>query len=194
MKADKTVLTTGQVAKICNVAPRTVSKWFDQGHLRGYRIPGSKDRRIPLDQLLKFMRAHNIPLGGLDDGRLRIVLLDGDVAFGEALAKAFFQTNGFEVTMTACAFEAGAMLREVKPHALVIDVSLSDVEPREISRFIRSSPDLKGTTIIGIARNLDDGRGHALLQAGFDGFLSKPFEMRALVRMLAEAKSEVGIR
>ena len=36
------VFTTGQVAKICKVAPRTVSKWFDSGRLRGYRIPGSQ--------------------------------------------------------------------------------------------------------------------------------------------------------
>src|ERR687886_569888 len=34
----KKVFTTGQVAKICKVAPRTVSKWFDSGRLRGYRI------------------------------------------------------------------------------------------------------------------------------------------------------------
>ena len=43
------VFTTGQVAKICKVAPRTVSKWFDSGRLKGYRIPGSQDRRIPRD-------------------------------------------------------------------------------------------------------------------------------------------------
>ena len=36
------VFTTGQVAKICKVAPRTVSKWFDSGRLKGYRIPGSQ--------------------------------------------------------------------------------------------------------------------------------------------------------
>ena len=47
----KDVLTTGEVAKICNVAPRTVSKWFDSGALTGYRIPGSKDRRIPLNDV-----------------------------------------------------------------------------------------------------------------------------------------------
>ena len=35
---DKDVLTTGEVAKICNVASRTVSKWFDSGQLKGYRL------------------------------------------------------------------------------------------------------------------------------------------------------------
>ena len=54
----KKVFTTGQVAKICKVAPRTVSKWFDSGRLRGYRIPGSQDRRIPREQLIRFLKEH----------------------------------------------------------------------------------------------------------------------------------------
>ncbi|MFN9969658.1 MAG: helix-turn-helix domain-containing protein, partial [Phycisphaerae bacterium] len=65
MAIDKEVLTTGEVAKICNVAPRTVSKWFDSGSLKGYRIPGSRDRRIPTSELIRFMKAHNIPLEGI---------------------------------------------------------------------------------------------------------------------------------
>src|SRR5471030_3337809 len=58
--AMKKVFTTGQVAKICKVAPRTVSKWFDSGRLRGYRIPGSQDRRIPREQLIRFLKEHEI--------------------------------------------------------------------------------------------------------------------------------------
>ena len=55
------VLTTGQVSRICKVAPRTVCKWFDSGELRGYRIPGSRDRRIPVGELIRFMKAHRMP-------------------------------------------------------------------------------------------------------------------------------------
>ena len=78
MTMQKTVLTTGDVAKLCSVAPRTVSKWFDSGKLRGYRIPGSKDRRIPVEQLVRFMRSHNIPLNGLETGQTRLLILDPD--------------------------------------------------------------------------------------------------------------------
>ena len=59
---DKDVLTTGEVAKICNVAARTVSKWFDSGRLKGYRIPGSQDRRIPREYLIKFINEHGMPM------------------------------------------------------------------------------------------------------------------------------------
>ena len=63
----RTIYTTVEVAKICKVAPRTVSKWFDSGRLRGYRIPGSQDRRIPREYLIRFLAEHDLPLGGLDE-------------------------------------------------------------------------------------------------------------------------------
>lgn len=60
-KMVRKVFTTGQAAKICKVAPRTICKWFDSGRLRGYRIPGSQDRRIPRDQLIRFLRDNGMP-------------------------------------------------------------------------------------------------------------------------------------
>lgn len=56
------VFTIGQVAQICKVAPRTASKWFDSGRLKGYRIPGSQDRRVPQENLIKFMKENQIPI------------------------------------------------------------------------------------------------------------------------------------
>ncbi len=75
----KTIYTTGQVAKICKVAPRTVSKWFDSGRLRGYRIPGSQDRRIPREHLVKFLKTHGMPYVDLeeDDDSTKYVLMYG---------------------------------------------------------------------------------------------------------------------
>ncbi len=73
----KKVFTTGQVAKICKVAPRTVSKWFDSGRLKGYRIPGSQDRRIPREQLIRFLKEHGMPLGELEEEEWHKVLLIG---------------------------------------------------------------------------------------------------------------------
>src|SRR5436309_15660630 len=87
MPRQKDVLTTGEVAKICNVASRTVSKWFDSGQLRGYRIPGSKDRRIPVSSLVKFMKNHGIPMDGLMSGNTRVLLVDDEEEVVETLRK-----------------------------------------------------------------------------------------------------------
>jgi excisionase family DNA binding protein len=56
------VFTTGQVAKICQVAPRTVSKWCDNKLLICYRIPGGVDRRIPEQDLRDFLKEHGMPM------------------------------------------------------------------------------------------------------------------------------------
>lgn len=77
------VYTTGQVSKFCHVAPQTVSKWFDSGALKGYRIPGSADRRIPGDVLLKFMHSNRMPFtedleADLGVIKIRLLLLSRD--------------------------------------------------------------------------------------------------------------------
>ena len=80
----KKVFTTGQVAKICKVAPRTVSKWFDSGRLRGYRIPGSQDRRIPREHLIRFLKEHSMPLGELEEEGWHKILIIGLASEDEA--------------------------------------------------------------------------------------------------------------
>lgn len=55
------VFTTGQIAKICGVAPRTASMWIDKGLLKGWRIPGGQDRRVARADFLEFCARHSIP-------------------------------------------------------------------------------------------------------------------------------------
>lgn len=56
----KSILTNGDVARICGVAPRTASRWFDRGLLPGYRIPGGRDRRVRIADLEAFARQHGL--------------------------------------------------------------------------------------------------------------------------------------
>jgi len=182
--SSKRVLTTGEVAKLCCVAPRTVSKWFDSGKLRGYRIPGGKDRRIPLDQLISFMRAHGIPLNGLNDDKRRVVLLADDRSFADALETALRQRGGYEVLVADSAFEAGALVHAHQPRVLIVDVARADVQPRDIRRYLRATPTVSGLRVIGMGRGLNRHSGQALLQAGLDGFVSKPFNINALVDLI----------
>jgi excisionase family DNA binding protein len=63
----KNAFTSGQVARLCRVAPRTVSKWFDSGRLQGVRIRTSGQRRVPRATLIQFLQENNMPLGELQD-------------------------------------------------------------------------------------------------------------------------------
>jgi len=58
--------TTGEAAKICNVSQQTIIRCFDSGALKGFRVPGSRFRRIPRDILYRFMKDSDIPTDGFE--------------------------------------------------------------------------------------------------------------------------------
>jgi CheY-like chemotaxis protein len=186
---NKDVLTTGDVARICHVAPRTVSKWFDTGKLRGYRIPGSRDRRIPVGQLVRFMRAHGMPLDGLDGSALRILLVDDEPEALELLKDVFASNPKYEVDTAANGFEAGMAAERFRPHVILLDLLLTDVDGRQVCKNIKQNPNLAAVKVIAVSGQLTTRQGQKLLAEGFDGFLSKPFNLAAVFQAVEDASN-----
>ncbi|MSR42312.1 MAG: helix-turn-helix domain-containing protein [Phycisphaerales bacterium] len=189
---DKDVLTTGEVAKVCNVASRTVSKWFDSGQLRGYRIPGSKDRRIPVTNLLAFMKKHSIPMDGLMSGNPRVLVLDGDASASDMLRKVLSEQTRFEVRCAMSSFAAGCELERFRPHVLLVDLHLPEVESGVLMSFVRHSDDLQMTRVIGVSGKLTDGQMSSMNGKGFDCILRKPFTVRQVVDAIEHAHAFVA--
>jgi excisionase family DNA binding protein len=190
-KAAKDVLTTGEVAKICNVAPRTVSKWFDSGALRGYRIPGSKDRRIPLNQLIRFMKQHNMPLNGLMTGATRVLIVDDEQDIVEVLEKILEDEAKYEVEVAKGGFEAGIIAERFRPHVLLLDMHLADIDGKEVAKQVKSSSDLQLTKVIAMSGRMGDDEAKGLLSGGFDGFLKKPFHVRQVIEAIEDSMAVV---
>ena len=187
----KDVLTTGEVAKICNVAPRTVSKWFDSGALHGYRIPGSKDRRIPLNQLIRFMKQHGMPLNGLMTGSARVLIVDDEQDIVEVLEKILEDEAKYEVEVARSGFAAGITAEKFRPHVLLLDMHLKDVDAPEIAKQVKKSPDLQLTKVIAMSGKLTDAEVQGLMTTGFDGFLRKPFHVRQVIEAIEDSMAVV---
>ena len=187
MPFDKDVLTTGEVAKLCNVAPRTVSKWFDSGQLKGYRIPGSKDRRIPVSELYRFMKAHQIPMEGLDGGGTRLLLVDGDAEVVEVLQRVLGEQTNYEIRCATNAFQAGLECERFKPTVILTDVHVGEVDPRTLIGMIRASSHTQTARVIAMSGKLTDGQAQSLRAAGYDAFLKKPFQVRQVVDAIEHA-------
>lgn len=191
MPRQKDVLTTGEVAKICNVAPRTVSKWFDSGQLRGYRIPGSKDRRIPVTALVRFMKQHNIPMDSLRSGQTRVLLVDTDDQIVDVLRQMLTEQANYEVRTASSGFSAGVECEKFRPHVMLLDAHLGDVDPLVLCKLIKDNPDLQLTRVIAMSSKLTDGQAHQLQTKGFDGYLKKPFNIRQVIETIEDAVAVV---
>ena len=125
----KKVFTTGQVAKICKVAPRTVSKWFDSGRLRGYRIPGSQDRRIPREHLIRFLKEHGMPLGELEEeGWHKILIIGAEQLFIDRVQELLPEDDDYKYEVAHSGFEAGIQAESFHPDTIIIDLAMGRSE------------------------------------------------------------------
>ena len=187
MAKGKNVLTTGDVAKICNVAPRTVSKWFDTGQLKGYRIPGSKDRRIPVSELIRFMKANNMPAPTLPVGKIRVLIVNSNSGAASALADTLQTRADYEVQTAVSNFETGTIAQKFAPHVLLVNLLAEGIDATSICKSIRTNEELQTIKIIALANQLSDSESAALLQKGFDGSISKSDDTAEIVKKIEEA-------
>jgi len=187
MAKGKNVLTTGDVARICHVAPRTVSKWFDNGQLRGYRIPGSKDRRIPLNELIRFMKVHNMPTAELAVGKIRVLIADNNAQTASALADVLRSRADYDVQTARSNFETGAIVRTFTPHVLLVSFLADGIDAMGVCKGIRENEDLRTIKILAMVNDLGDSEAAALLGKGFDGHVPYTADPTEVIKRIEEA-------
>lgn len=177
----KTVFTTGEAAKICKVSQQTIIRCFDSGQLRGFRVPGSRFRRIPRDILYRFMKENGIPTDALESGRRKALIVDDDEELVELIRDALDADGRFEVRIANNGFDAGMMVKEYRPDIMLLDVMLPDINGKEVCMRVRSDPSLEEVRIICISGMVEDDKIQELKLAGADDFERKPFDIDTLM-------------
>lgn len=136
------IFTTGQVAKICGVSNRLVAKWFNSGRLMGYIIPGTRERRIPQEYLVKFLKKHGMPLGCLreDEDMFRVLLVTQDQPMVEGIKREL--PVDFELKIANSSFDAGTQAITLCPHCAVVDFCIGRGEAINICQKLRENTQL----------------------------------------------------
>ena len=188
----KTVYTTGEAAKICKVSQQTIIRCFDSGQLKGFRVPGSRFRRIPRDVLYKFMKENGIPTDALESGKRKALIVDDDRELTELMRDVLENDGRFEVRTVNNGFDAGMMVKEYRPDVIVLDVMLPDINGKEVCHRVRADSNLEEVRIICISGMIEDDKIQELKLAGADDFLGKPFDVDVLIeRMCSQLEMEV---
>jgi excisionase family DNA binding protein len=177
----KTVFTTGEAAKICKVSQQTIIRCFDSGQLKGFRVPGSRFRRIPRAELMAFMRDNGIPTDALESGKRKVLIVDDDQELVELISDVFERDGRFEIKTANNGFDAGMLVKEYRPDTIILDVMLPDINGKEVCQRVRSDKTTDDVKIICISGMVEDEKIKDLRAAGADDFMRKPFEVEALL-------------
>lgn len=184
--ADKRVFTTGEAASICKVSQQTIIRCFDSGRLTGFKVPGSKFRRIPREELIRFMKVNNIPIDILESGRKRVLVVDDDPQIVELFQDMLGRDGRFEIRSASTGYDAGLETEAFKPHLIILDYMLPDINGNIVCKRLRERPASKDTRVVFVSGVVNQDEISQLMAAGADDFIKKPFNVHKLLARIAE--------
>lgn len=176
----KDLFTTGEAAEICKVSQQTIIRCFDSGKLDGFRVPGSKFRRIPRQNLIKFMKENKIPLGNFDSGKKKILIVDDDAEIVELMVDLLSRDGRFEIKTAVSGYDAGVQTQQFRPDLILLDYMLPDVNGNIVCQTIRRNPDFENIKIIIVSGVIKEDEIDMLLKSGAEDFIKKPFDITSL--------------
>jgi len=182
----KSVFTTGEAADICGLSQQTIIRCFDNGQLGGFRVPGSKFRRIPRDKLFRFMKENKIPLDRLESDKIKVLIVDDDQDLVDLFVEFMGKDGRFELRTAGTGFDAGVEANRFRPDVIVLDYLLPDVNGMAVCKTVRQSEELDDTHILIISGVINRPEVDQLLEAGADDFIKKPFGVPEVVERIFE--------
>lgn len=180
----KELFTTGEAAEICRVSQQTIIRCFDSGRLEGFRVPGSRFRRIPRESLMKFMKGNSIPLDGLETGKKKILVVDDDTEIVDLLVEVLSRDGRFDVKTATSGYEAGIQTQRFRPDCILLDYMLPDVNGNVVCHTIRKNPEFENIRIIIVSGVIKQEEIDQLLKSGAQDFVKKPFDINDLINRI----------
>jgi excisionase family DNA binding protein len=176
----KDLYTTGEAADICRISQQTIIRCFDAGRLEGFRVPGSRFRRIPRQSLIKFMKENKIPLDSIESGKRKVLIVDDDAEIIELIVDVLTQDGRFETHTASSGYEAGMATQQFRPDLILLDYMLPDVNGNVVCQTIRKNPEFENIKIIIVSGVVKQDEIAQLLKSGAQDFIRKPFDVAEL--------------
>lgn len=182
-------LTTGEIAKICDVNLRTVIRWIERGDLKGFKLPGRGNNRVTQQDFVAFLQLHQMPVPAefLDEGHNHVLIVDDELPFAKSIQRVL-KGAGYMTSIANDGFSAGSQLSTIQPALMTLDLSMPGLDGYDVIRFVRHSERISSTRILVVSALSDQALIKAV-ECGADAYLQKPYmnsELLAAVEMLID--------
>ena len=121
---------------------------------------------------------------------MRILIVDDELDIRE-----FVQYNlvkeGYEVACATNGHEAIAKAAEFKPHLILMDMMMPEMDGREACRALRANPATAKTMILFLSAVCEEESLIGCYDAGADDYITKPVSMKVLCSRVAAIKKRI---
>jgi CheY-like chemotaxis protein len=116
----------------------------------------------------------------MEAGKVNVLLVE-DNHMNRILVKEVLSLRGYEITEVNTGIEAIKALADKRPDIILMDINLPGMDGITATRIIRSEEGNSGIPILALTASAMKGEEEEILSHGFDGYVSKPIEVKRLL-------------
>jgi two-component system OmpR family response regulator len=180
-----------EVARICGVVNQTAINWIKNGHLKAFQTPGGQ-YRVYAEDLTSFLTSRGMRVPAdlaageeVQPDRDLVLIVDDDPQINTLLMRFLLKKDpGRRILQAFDGFEAGRLIADRRPEAIVLDIGLPGLDGHGLCRRIKEDTALARPVIVAIS-GLDQDVS-VILDEGADAFFAKPLDLEQLDARLRE--------
>lgn len=185
--ARRSSLSTGDIARHCQVTPATVVNWIKAGKLKVYSTPGGQ-YRMDVKAFIEFLNENKFPipeeLAPASERRILVIDDDEDILKLATESLEEYLPNA-EIETSSDGYDGLLKIGAFKPHAVVLDLMMPRMDGAEVCRRLRGNVDTKNIFIIAVSGLAADNElVRKVKRIGVDDFFTKPLKYEEVAKSL----------
>lgn len=183
---EESLLTSHQVSELLGVDPSSINNWVRGGRLPSFKTPGGHNR-IQVRVLCEFLRANNmaIPTTLSHLSRRRLLIVDDDAQelrrWKRKLAK---HSGAIDFLLVESGIEALVQVGAFRPHVVVLDVVMPEVDGLAVCSRLQSMPDMQDVRLVVVSAELSPEIVERASEAGATAAWAKPISTEKILHQL----------
>ncbi len=118
--------------------------------------------------------------------REKVVLIVEDEPQNLTLIRDLLQFSGCKTLEATDGKQAVQLARDNKPNLILMDIQMPVMDGFEATAILKNEEETKNIPIIALTASVMNGAKERILAAGFDGYISKPINIREFLKKVSE--------
>lgn len=183
----KEYFSTGDIAKLCDVTPKTVVNWINANRINSFRTVGGA-RKVAREDLILFFKENNLPLGDLKESSINIIVFDTNKETAK-LIKEILQSTNIDFNIIACTSFEDTILKIgfYKPDLIFLDVNMQNVTGFKICDLIINTAETTNFNLLFMTVYVNHVISDEFKKRKITSYLKKPIIKETVVEIILES-------